>query len=205
MVMKNWTRRLSCIALAAVIAVPAVAAKSGPAAPGKYKAWGPDIDEIEIVRTFDASDYSNVVVEPLDVSGTPKPEDADMVDKVSNVLSNATEPFTEGIAKNARSLQVGTAADKAATRGTLIVRGRVTLMDPGSRGKRLFIGYGAGAARTAITGEIVDGATGEVLVRFTQERLSGMERFGRGSSYEEIMKRNLGAIGKDVANILKEF
>jgi hypothetical protein len=205
MVMNSWMRRLSCIALAAVIAVPVVAAKKAPTAPGKYKAWGPDIDELEIVRTFKASDYSNVVVETLDVSETPKPEDADMVEKVSNVLSNATEPFTEAIAKNASSLQVSAAEGKAKGPGTLIVRGKVTLMDPGSRSKRMFIGYGAGAARAAITGEIVDGATGEVLLRFTQERLSGIERFGRGSSYEEIMKRNLAAIGKDVANILKGF
>jgi hypothetical protein len=205
MVMKQWMRRLSCIALAAVIAVPVVAAKKAPTAPGTYKAWGPDIDELEIVRAFEASDYANVIVQPLDVSATPKPEDADMVDKVSNVLSNAAEPFAEGIAKNASSIQVSTDDAKAGARGTLIVRGRVTLMDPGSRSKRLFIGYGAGAARTAITGEIVDAATGEVLLRFTQERLSGMERFGRGSSYEEIMKRNLNAIGKDVANILKAF
>jgi hypothetical protein len=69
----------------------------------------------------------------------------------------------------------------------------------------MWVGYGAGAARTAIDGEIVDARSGEVLVRFTQERRSGVERFGRGSSYEEIMKRNLGAIGEDVANLLKEF
>lgn len=205
MVMSSWMRRLSCIALAAVIAVPVVAAKKAPTAPGTYKAWGPDIDELEIVRAFDASDYSNVIVQPLDISATPRPEDADLVDKVSNVLSKAAEPFAEGIAKNVSSLQVSTDEDKAAARGTLIVRGRVTLLDPGSRSKRLFIGYGAGAGRAAIAGEIVDAATGEVLLRFTQERLSWKERFGRGSSYEEIMKRNLHAIGKDVANILKEF
>jgi hypothetical protein len=78
-------------------------------------------------------------------------------------------------------------------------------MDPGSRAKRMWIGYGAGAARTAIEAEIIDAATGDVLVRFTQERRSGIERFGRGSSYEEIMKRNLAAIGKDAANLLNVF
>ena len=69
----------------------------------------------------------------------------------------------------------------------------------------MWVGYGAGAARTAITGEIVDAATGAVLVRFTQERRSGMERFGKGSSYEEIMARNVRTIGQDVAKILEEF
>jgi hypothetical protein len=44
-----------------------------------------------------------------------------------------------------------------------------------------------------------------VLVRFTQERLSGIERFGKGSSYEEIMKRNLAALGRDVVRLVNVF
>lgn len=197
-------RRLSLVALALLIALPLLAAKKPQTAAGKYEAWGPDIDQIEIVRSFKAADYSKVVVETLDVSKTPAPEDADVAAKVSRVLAEATKPFQEELAKNATGFAVASeqTGDKA---GTLIVRARVTTMDPGSRSKRLFIGYGAGAARAAIEGEIVDAATGEVLIRFTQERRSGIERFGRGSSYEEIMARNLRQLGEDVANILKQF
>jgi hypothetical protein len=201
---KSIAKSVSFVVLAATVAVPLVAAKKPQTAPGKYKAWGPDIDELEIVRTFKASDYSKVVVQPLDVSSTPPAEENDMKEKVANVLAKATDPFVEGLARKAESMQVS-AGEGSKAPGTLIVRGRVTVMEPGSRAKRLFVGYGAGAARAAITGELVDAATGEVLARFTQERLSGMERFGRGSSYEEIMKRNLRTIGQDVANILKQF
>lgn len=180
-------------------AVPMFAAKKAPTAPGTYKAWGPDIDQFEIVKTFKPSDYANIVIEKLDVSATPRSEDADVAEKVSKVLDIATEPFTAGLKDNLQGLTI---AGESGAR-TLIVRGKVTTLDPGSRGKRMFVGYGAGAARAAITGEIVDASTGEVLVRFTQERRSGIERFGRGSSYEEIMKRTILAIGRDVANILK--
>lgn len=197
-------KRLSFVVLAAAVAMPLLAAKKAPTAPGNYKAWGPDIDEIEIVRSFKASDYSKVVVQTLDVSSTPPPEDADMAEKVRKALANATKHLAEGIEKKTTGIEVSEAAD-AKTAGTLIVRARVTLMDPGSRSKRMWVGYGAGAARTAITGEIVDAATGAVLVRFTQERRSGMERFGKGSSYEEIMARNVRTIGQDVAKILEEF
>jgi hypothetical protein len=186
----------------AVIAIAAIGAKKTPTAPGKYAEWGPDIDSIEIVKTFKFADYSKVVVQPLDGSSTPKAEEADMVEKVEKVAANATASFLEGLKKGVPDAAIAFGSPASAA---LIVRGKITTLDPGSRAKRMWVGYGAGAARTAIEGEIVDAKTGDVLVRFTQERRSGIERFGRGSSYEEIMKRNLSAIGEDVANLLKEF
>jgi hypothetical protein len=192
-----------CLKLVVVaIAFSAMAAKKVPTSPGKYAEWGPDIDSIEIVKTFKFADYSKVVVQPLDGSSAPKPEEQDMVEKVEKVAAHASAPFLEGLKKGVPDAEMAAAKSSA---GELIVRGKVTALDPGSRAKRMWVGYGAGAARTAIDGEIVDAKSGQVLVRFTQERRSGIERFGRGSSYEEIMKRNLTAIGEDVANILKEF
>jgi hypothetical protein len=199
----SW-KRATLAAFFAVVALTASADRKPSTAPGSYKEWGPDIDQIEIVTTFHASDYGKLVVQPLDVSSTPPPEDADMSQKVSSVLGDATTSFREGVKKKAEGLTVLDAVPTEPA-GTLIVRGKVITMDPGSRSKRLFVGYGAGAARTAVTAEIVDAATGAVLVRFTQERRSGIERFGRGSSYEEIMKRNLVTLGQDTANLLKAF
>jgi hypothetical protein len=195
------TRRLFAIAVLAV-AFAAMGAKKVPTVPGNYKEWGPDIDSIEIVKTFKASDYSKVVVQPLDTSSTPKTEEQDMGERVAKVAATATEPFLAGVKKGFPDAAITKNADAP---GTLIVRGKVTVLEPGSRAKRMWVGYGAGAARTAIDGEIVDAKSGEVLVRFTQERRSGIEKFGRGSSYEEIMNRNLTAIGEDAANIIKTF
>jgi hypothetical protein len=127
-----------------------------------------------------------------------------MVTKVAKVSAGATAPFLTGMKKDAVGLTILDAVP-AQTARTLILRTKLTTMDPGSRSKRMWIGYGAGAARTAIAAEIVDATTGTVLVRFQQERRSGIERLGRGSSYEEIMKRNLIALGEDVSNVLKEF
>jgi hypothetical protein len=173
-----------------------------PKTPGKYQAWGPDIDEVEILQSFRFSDYANVVIEPLGASTMLPAPDADLVDVSAKVVANATPPFLAGVKKVLPSAALVSGEPAART---LIVRTKVTLMDPGSRAKRMWIGYGAGAARTAIEGEVVDGATGQVLVRFVQERRSSIERFGRGSSYEEIMKRNLTALGQDAGELLKEF
>ena len=204
MISKRSSKWLMLVVFVVAVPMTALAAKKTQTTPGKYEHWGPDIDEIEIVSSFKTSDYETIVAEPVDTSSTPPAEDADMAEKVEKVLRDARTPLVEGVQKKISGLTVAESipADKSKT---LILRTKVTLMDPGSRSKRMWIGYGAGAARAAVEAEIVDAATGNVLVRFTQERRSGIERFGRGSSYEEIMKRNLVAIGEDVAKLLKEF
>lgn len=204
MILSSTSHRGWAVALLFAIALPGMAAKKPSLSPGRYEHWGPDIDEIEIVKSFDRASYSKLVVVALDVSSVAERGDPDLADKVDSVLAVATKPFVEGISKDVKNLTVVESVASEEAR-TLIVRGKVSTMDPGSRSKRMWVGYGAGAARVAIEGEIVDEQTGEVLVRFKQERRSGIERFGKGSSYEEIMKRNLVAVGRDVANLLKEF
>jgi hypothetical protein len=196
--------RLSTLTLLLAISLSGLAAKKVRVEPGQYEAWGPDIDKIEIVKTFKLANYAKLVVVPIDVSSVAERGDADLAEKVDAVLAKATETFLEGIRDKMKSLEISE-SDPSDSAGSLILRTKVTVMDPGSRSKRMWVGYGAGAARTAIEGEVVDAKTGEVLVRFKQERRSGIERFGRGSSYEEILKRNLVAIGRDAANLLNVF
>lgn len=194
------TKRFAVVIAAVFVAVTAMGARKASTAPGKYEGWGPDIDSIEIVKTFKTADYARVVVQPLDTSSTPKPEEADMVEKFEKASRRATDSFLKGLQKN---LPAATLAEaQPGSSRVLIVRGKVTMLEPGSRAKRMWVGYGAGASRAAIAGEIVDGQSGEVLVRFTQERRSAFDRF---AGYEEIMVRNLVAIGEDIGNMLKEF
>ena len=75
--------------------------------------------------------------------------------------------------------------------------------DPGSQAARYWGGFGAGAAKVGITGEIIDGRTNKVLVRFTQERRSGFGLFGGG--YRELLARSMRQIGGDVAGLIKAF
>jgi len=202
--LRTMLYRSLTLTLLFAISLSGFAARKVPVEPGQYKGWGPDIDKIEIVKTFKLSSYSKLVVVPLDVSSVAERGDADLADKVDAVLTKATASLLEGIRDKMTKLEISesTSSDDA---GILILRAKVTVMDPGSRSKRMWVGYGAGAARTAIEGEVVDAMTGAVLARFTQERRSGVERFGRGSSYEEILRRNLVAIGRDVANLLNVF
>jgi hypothetical protein len=204
----NRLLRLSLVpfALACLVAgaLPASARGKGPqTAPGKYKEWNGEIDLVEVVKTFKLADYERVVVQPFETKDVALPDRKDNTyQPVKNVLANVTGPFVDGLnGEIPGRLHVGQEGGGASK--TLKIRGKVVLMDPGSQAARYWVGFGAGATKTGIEGEIVDEATGEVLVRFEQERRSGVGR--SGGNYEELFDRNLAQIGEDIAGLLKAF
>ncbi|HXU44309.1 MAG TPA: DUF4410 domain-containing protein [Thermoanaerobaculia bacterium] len=175
-------------------------------APGKYKDWNDDIDRVEIVQTFKLADYARVVVEPLDGSGVELPDkDDNTYGPVKAALQHATGPYALGIAAELGDrIEVVEADQGGGGEGKfLILRGTIETLDPGSQAARYWVGFGAGAAKTGIEGELFDAETGKVLVRFTQERRSGVGDFG--GDYEELFDRNLRQIGGDIGTLLGAF
>lgn len=177
--------------------------KAASTEPGTYKEWGPDIDELEIVRKFHTADYKNIVVEPIATADVKMPEKSDNSYKpVQEVLASVTETLVAGLKKETdRNVSIAASAPKTAD--TLIIRGKVVEINPGSRAARYFAGFGAGAAGAKIQGEIVDAKTNQVLARFTQERRSGTGAAGGG--YEDLLNRDIKTIGGDVGRMLKVF
>ncbi|HKO58811.1 MAG TPA: DUF4410 domain-containing protein [Thermoanaerobaculia bacterium] len=198
-------RALLMMLLAVVVAAPMQARgkKQASTEPGKYKEWGPDIDQIEIVKPFRFADYKAVVVEPFDTSAAKLPDkDDNSYDEAKMVLAGTAVGLAQGLRASVTQ-SVETDEKPAKEAGTLLIRGKVTVMDPGSRAARYWAGFGAGAARTEIEAEVIDAATGETLLRFTQQRRSGVGVYG--GDYQELMKRNLNAIGEDVGAMLRMF
>jgi len=200
-----FRRVFASLLLILAVAAPAAARgkKSASTEPGSYKEWGPNIDEIEIVRKFRTADYKNIVVQPFNTDGVKMPDKKDNTyEPVTKVLASSTESFVEGLKGGVeQKVSVSEKAMKAAD--TLIIRGKILTLDPGSKAARYWGGFGAGAATTKIEGEIVDAKTSQVLAKFTQERRSGVGMMG--GDYQKLMERNLKAIGEDAANILKAF
>lgn len=199
-------KSLLLLLLAVAVAAPMQARgkKSVSTEPGKYKEWGPDIDEIEIVKSFKLADYKEIEIEPFDTGGVKLPDkDDNSYDSARRALADSTEDFGAGL-NGLLDQKVYLAGDKPSKReGTLLIRAKVTVMDPGSRAARYWAGFGAGAARSEISGEILDAKSGEVLIRFVQQRRSGVGVYG--GDYQELMQRNLNTIGEDVAHMLREF
>jgi len=176
-------------------------------APGTYKEWGPDIDRIEIVKTFRLSDYDRVVVLPFDISATPLPKESEKsYPSVKSVVDSYTESFTEALRDEVKGkVKVESVPSAPKSARTLILRGTVEDVSPGSRAKRYLVGYGAGAAGSRMSGELVDAKTGEVLVRFTQERRSGGTWKVAGGSDVQVMRDSVHATGQDIAHLLEQF
>ena len=192
------TRLLLTLAAAALVAAPtAQAQKAGVTKPGKYTDFH-DVDEVTIVQPFQARNYNRIIVQRLNTAGAPLPEPSDnSYAEVKAALANSTTPFLEGVREKAgMQVQPGSGGPNS-----LIIRGRITKSDPGSKAARYWASFGAGAAKVGITGEIVDGGTGKVLARFTQERRSGFGLFGGG--YRELLDRTLKQIGGDVAGLIR--
>ncbi len=194
---------LAAAALSITAILPNESAARGKAntAPGSYKDWN-DVDEVTIVQPFQLGSYSRVVVAPFQTSGAEMPDAKDnSFAPAKEALESSTGTFVAGVKRKLGNMPVEQAAKGGA--GSLVVRARVLMMSPGSQAARYFGGFGAGAAATAISGEILDGKTNAVLVRFKQERRSGVGAFGGG--YKELLNRNIEQIGGDIAGLLRAF
>lgn len=94
------------------------------------------------------------------------------------------------------------AAQEGGVGAGLIVSGRFTELNPGSRAKRYVVGFGAGKSAVAVAGEVADNA-GTLLAKFQQRRVASMGMFG-GDSVKK-MRDDCENIGEDLASFLSAW
>jgi hypothetical protein len=179
----------------------ATAARKAATSPGTYRDWNGDIDEVIILQPFNAAGYDAIAVESFDSAGValPNPKD-NTYPAVQKALRSIKPAFMAGLEQNARrKIDASSGAGKGRT---LVIRARLTKVDPGSQAARYFL-PGAGAVKIAMAGEIIDGATKKTLVRFKQERRSAFGAFGGG--YEALFTRTARQIGGDIAGLVNAF
>ena len=76
-------------------------------------------------------------------------------------------------------------ADEKAPERALFVEGKFVALDPGSRTKRYFAGFGAGKSSVKVVGAVKD-STGRTLATFDQRRIGAMG-MGGGDSLGKLM------------------
>jgi len=200
----NLRHILVCLlTLTLITAAPSLAKKkkySSSTEPGTYTEWQEDIDRLEILSTFELSNYKKIYVGEFDSSMTELPErDDNTFEPVQEVLADPEPPFIQGLDKELSGIKVETGEGQDG----LVVTGKVLKLDPGSRAARYWGGFGAGATEVQLELEVKDGKTGETLLRVTQERRSG---FGvGGGNYIKLLHRSLREIGEDLALVLSAF
>jgi hypothetical protein len=191
--------------LVAGLSIPAGEAGPKTTTPGKYTSWGEEeIDEIEVVKAFKFADYSTVSVAPLDTSKTPPGEGKGAKD-VQQAIAGVDESFLEGVKKGVASYSKTAVQAGAGTGHTLVIKGVVVDLNPGSKSARSGVGFGAGAARAKLSGEVVEADTGKVLLRFTHEKRAGSGMgFGGGNSMK-LMLKSAEHVGEDLGKVFKAF
>ena len=191
-----------------LLAVPALLAQ----APVKTIEDGA-LDRIELfVASLDAPANITVAIRPFDASAadlgtgdksgkeTRQQEAQTMKNEGPRVLAERFSATLEksGPFKSVRILK----ADEAIAEGTLVVEGKFVTIDPGSRAKRYFGGFGAGKSSVKVTGQVKD-ATGRTLATFEQRRIGTMG-FGGGDSLGKLMADSR-SIGEDIAKFLARW
>jgi len=178
-------------------------ASKGTTTPGTYRDWNGDIDEVTILQPFRLDTYNDIAVESFDIAKVPLPNPKENTHAaVQSALSTIKPAFIEGFQQDLRRKPGGTNTVRGKGE-TLVIVVRLTKLDPGSQAARYFGGFGAGAVKVQMTGDIVDARSRKVLVRFRQERRSGFGMFGGG--YGELFIRTARQIGGDIAGLLTAF
>jgi hypothetical protein len=84
----------------------------------------------------------------------------------------------------------------------LVIEGKFLALDPGSRTKRYFAGFGAGKSSVKVSGSVKD-AAGRTLATFEQRRIGTMG-VGGGDSLGKLMSDSR-SIGEDIAKFLARW
>ena len=200
MIARNFA--LSCFFLGSLAFALSGKVEAASTAPGTYRNWNGEIDEVTIVQPFRLDSYSDIAVESFDITGLtlPNPQENTFA-AVQKALRSLKSAFIEGFRESLRQ-KPGPAIPRQGKAETLVIIARVIKADPGSQAARAW-GFGAGAVKVAITGEIVDARSRKVLIRFRQERYAGFGLFGGG--YGKLFDKTAHQIGVDIAELLNAF
>jgi uncharacterized protein DUF4410 len=83
----------------------------------------------------------------------------------------------------------------------LVIEGKFTTIDPGSRAKRYFVGFGAGKSVVEVSGTVKMGD--KIVATFKQKRLGVMGNAG-GDSLDKLSK-DTRKIGEDIAAFVSRW
>jgi Domain of unknown function (DUF4410) len=209
--MRPMTIRIQRAALA-VVAAAGLAAVAGAQSPVRTIEDGA-LDKIELfVASLEKPADLTVVIKPFDASGAElgtggkdgkearQQEAKTMQNEGPRVLAERLAA-TLSESKSFKTVQVAK-ADEAAPPGGVVIEGKFLTLDPGSRAKRYFAGFGAGKSSVEVTGSVKD-ASGKTLATFSQRRIGAMG-MGGGDSLGKLMSDSKD-IGEDIGKFLTKW
>ena len=192
-------RRFSVLLSLMIVVATAPRLAAAPTAPGAYRNWRGEIDQVVVNHSFRADDYQDIQVDPLDITNVTVPErKGESRPATIAVLPSLKSAFMDGLQKDLRRRKPASgSAGKV-----LLIRVHLTKADPGTRFPQLG-DFKANSAKLAVSGEVIDPAANLILVEFKQERWSGVVSIGKTSA--QLLQDAARLIGTDVAHLISEF
>jgi hypothetical protein len=123
----------------------------------------------------------------------------DMVKTAPEILATALK---SALIESGKFKEVLPADATAVPESALVVEGRFLKIDPGSKAKRYWGGFGAGKSGVQVTGTVRDG-TGRVLAEFTHMKHSGIGMFG--GDYAKFLTDDTTDVGRDIGHFLVKW
>lgn len=195
---------IATLAIAAVCGIVprpvALAAQGSPVQTVK----GGILDEVKLY-TAKLPETKTVVMRPFSATdadlteGEKKDETKKMQPIAPGMLA---EEFVKKLKPMGPFTDVAVLSADSAPADAIVVEGKFKEMDPGSRAKRYFVGYGAGKSGVMVEGT-VKGPDGTVLATFNQRRVGVMGVAG-GDSVSKLQD-DTKAIGEDIAKFLNAW
>jgi len=146
-----------------------------------------------VMRPFSATDADIVTGDKKDATKTMQADGARILGNRFVTKLKEFGPFTDVSV-------VG--AEVTAPTGSLVVDGKFTELDPGSRAKRYFVGFGAGKSGVTVSGTVKT-SDGMLLASFEQRRIGVMGAAG-GDSLGKLAG-DAESIGEDIAKFLSAW
>jgi len=131
-----------------------------------------------------------------DDSKNQKRTEAVMVKAGPDIL---VESFKRTLIDDGRFKEVLPAETEAVPEDALVVEGRFVTINPGSKARRYWGGFGAGKSGVQVSGTVKD-STGKVLAEFTHMKDSGIGMFG--GDYVKFLSDDARDVGHDIATFL---
>jgi hypothetical protein len=195
--------------LCAAVAAVAAAAVSTPAQDGPVKIRDGVLDEIDLNALTPPKDATVIIrrfpADRADLGTAEKGDNQRRVDAAQMMQREGPRILAESIVQ---TLSVGGAykvvkeSEEAAPEGALVVEGRFTRINPGSRAKRWAVGFSAGKSGVEVEGTVKT-SKGEVLAEFRHMRHSGIGL--AGGDYMKFLTDDTRDVGRDIALFLKKW
>jgi hypothetical protein len=161
------------------------------------------LDEIQLFVEKLPEPYKRVAIRPFESDGAKlgtgaKDGDPEEQEEAKLMQKEGPELLVEALTQELRARHTFEAVSPDSAHD-LVITGRFVELNPGSRAKRYWVGFGAGKAAVGVAGEVKD-STGRLLANFRQRRIA-TGGWGGGDSLKK-MRSDSRSIGKDLANFL---